>query len=341
MRQYFDISAHRTESLPGISNNITPRGARGFTLIEMLVVMGIIGVLTALISAAAVHARDSARAAACMNNLKSLGGALTTCLTENNGYFPAAYYEVTGSSGEYVMVLKTLPGSQPDVLFQYAHPDSLVCRNDRSPASILARTETGDAAMLPTSYAYNVSLPLLYRNASRVAEPMNTVTFYEGNAQGVVGSWQYAEGWADSTVSYRHSKEAKFLFLDGHVESAGRVPEVAFSGGQKWVASGFSSAPAATGTPPEPQHGAFSLIVRESDGTLLAGIPVQSWLNQSGSAWHSLGVTDGNGRVSATLDEGQWQFSVHVFGGWFSSSWYTLPPDKSLTATVSISFSIP
>jgi prepilin-type N-terminal cleavage/methylation domain-containing protein/prepilin-type processing-associated H-X9-DG protein len=318
-----------------------PRGAGGFTLIEMLVVVGIVAVLASLISAATLRARESARAVTCANNLKALGGALATCLTESNGYFPQAYYDVSGSNGQYVMALKTLPGDQPDILFQYAHPSTLVCRDDSSPVSILARTETGDAAMLPTSYAYNISLPLLYRNASRVAQPVNTVTFYEGNAQSLVGSWQYADKWADSTVSYRHAKEAHFLYLDGHVESAASVPEVAFSGGRNWVASGWSPASSGTMSASAPQQSAISVIVRDSGGALLSGIPVQSWMNQSSSAWQSVGVTDGNGQVSTFLNYGQWEFNVEVFGNSFTSGWYTLPPGQSLTATVNVSFSTP
>ena len=73
-----------------MSTVIVRQRRRAFTLVELLVVVGIIALLIAMIMPALSKTREKANLIKCMSNLRQIGQAFTMHATEHKGYVPTA-----------------------------------------------------------------------------------------------------------------------------------------------------------------------------------------------------------------------------------------------------------
>jgi prepilin-type N-terminal cleavage/methylation domain-containing protein/prepilin-type processing-associated H-X9-DG protein len=114
------------------------RGERGFTLVELFIVIAIITVLVAIALPVNSRVMQAGKAAACIANLNSLGTALNLYLGEHNQVMPPLAAGRTSTTQNVPVIDNTLNAYAPD-------PRVFACPADNQ----------GLAAATGTSYYWN------------------------------------------------------------------------------------------------------------------------------------------------------------------------------------------
>lgn len=215
---------------------------RAFTLTELLVVIAIIGILAAITISAVTNMRSSANKARCASNLRQLGLAGISWITDHKGKLPDAngWRESAGvmqylgleaaSQNDKTATVVTCPAS-----YDYV-PDS-----KRLYWSLGYSINSYVCATINNQNTAQYVSPRQAQHVSQIQHPSKTSFFMDGSfaPDGTIVNIVHAfitETWDSSlpgpqrAIFAGHSKSLNVAYLDGHVSSV-RVAELPIAGG--------------------------------------------------------------------------------------------------------------
>ncbi|NQT18598.1 MAG: prepilin-type N-terminal cleavage/methylation domain-containing protein [Planctomycetes bacterium] len=196
------------------------RMSRAFTLVEMLVVIGIVSVLASLLIPVLSQARATARRVNCLNNLRQWGLAATMYMGDHGGYIPRRgqgirELKIITRDSDWFNCLPPYLGEQPYRILveQGKQPKA----GDRSLFICPSANDSEGAFFMP--YAMNMYLSPWIRpdphNIMEIPDPAKVV--FMADAPGPFSAT--APSAKAFSVEPRHRGHANVVFLDGHVKS--------------------------------------------------------------------------------------------------------------------------
>ncbi len=200
---------------------------RGFTLIELLVVIAIIAILAAILFPVFARAREKARQASCMSNVKQISLGFQMYTSDYDDMYPASWYVANNQDG-YVAVDTIYPYVKNYQLFQC--PSRKTLNPLPLAGAIPSMNRNGLAYATNTNYwggnngAGIACNHPMGRDLSVITTPAETILImdYYGAFEAAAQYSINANIINGSTEIFRHSETANFGFCDGHAKALNR-----------------------------------------------------------------------------------------------------------------------
>jgi prepilin-type N-terminal cleavage/methylation domain-containing protein len=233
-----------------------PSSKSAFTLVELIVVIAIVAILAAILFPVFAQARENARQAQCISNLRQIGMGLTLYIQDSDETTPLSYYGPGGLAASGTPSDSTTYYKWMDAIYPYIKSDAVFDCPDDHYAPIYhyrsginygsfgvngAYSKIGDKETPPrSSFNYTVQL-------SQIKTPSNTVwatdtndadTTHPGGSSGgsfgftwpdpqhnpsIVsipnGTFQLEQPTLGGGLSARHTTMTDAVFCDGHAKA--------------------------------------------------------------------------------------------------------------------------
>lgn len=198
----------------------------GFTLIEILVVIAIVGLLAALLFPAFNRARNSSRRAACASNLHQIGLAVQMYAQDMRNQFPPAPYDGLPSEKYWCWATRIYPYTRSTAVFKCPSYADVNGEFDPDYSPPIAPGNTVPPAnMRRGSYDLNIFLGRRGRSVNAVRNPGETILLCDGTGgQQNFGIEDLTIGSTQVSVrdfrvlGNRHGDGINVSFVDGHVK---------------------------------------------------------------------------------------------------------------------------
>jgi len=185
----------------------------GFTLIELLVVVTIIAILAAMLLPSLQKARESARQAKCMSNLKQIGIAILLYAQNYGGWAP---YNTTAPQ-TYHHILRN-NGYVPNYDFTGSPPGIFCCPSEKE------ATTVGGAGWLGTHYGISYYLTKIDSSRKKILTlHFPSKAYLIGDSGGNIGNGAWIDP-GNYDPKLRHSEGWNVYFVDGHIEWLNTYP---------------------------------------------------------------------------------------------------------------------